>query len=117
MSTLSGPELEAARDALISGYFSWSRIEQLAAFALDINLEAEVERGRLKDVVWELLKTTEASGQTQTLLREAVARQPGNPKLAAKFAIRAKPVCNAISTVTTFSDFTSPVRNVTSLIE
>jgi hypothetical protein len=31
--------------------------------------------------------------------------------------MRARPVCNATSTVTTFSDLTSPVRIVTSRIE
>jgi V8-like Glu-specific endopeptidase len=82
MVTLTKPHLEDARNAIVSGFFTWSQIDQLAAVALDVSIEAEVGRGALKDVVWELLKLTEANGQTGILLREAIARKPGNPKLA-----------------------------------
>lgn len=83
MKTLTRPELEQIRDALLSGYPSWGDLDQLAAFALDIDLEVEVGKGGgLRTVAFELLKFTQAHGWTEALLRQAVARRPGNPMLA-----------------------------------
>ena len=83
MRNLTGTEFEAARNALISGFFKYSDLEQLAAFVLDLNLEAEVGTGGLKKVAFDLLKLTESEGWTEILLREAAARKPGNAELHA----------------------------------
>jgi hypothetical protein len=83
LRTLNGRQLEHARDALVSGYGTWDRLNQLAAIALDIDLELEVGRvGGLKQIAWELLKLTESSGTTEMLLREAAERKRGNSRLA-----------------------------------
>lgn len=82
MKTLTRPELEQIGEALLSGFPSWGDLDQLAAFALDIDLEAEVGKGPLRTVTFELLKFTQARGWTEALLRQAVARRPGNPTLA-----------------------------------
>ncbi|NDZ15674.1 hypothetical protein C7T35_19555 [Variovorax sp. WS11] len=83
MKRLSPEQLEAARDALVDGYRNWAALKQLAAFALDINLEAKVGKGPLDDVAFDLIELTEARGWTEMLLRDAVARNPGNPMLQA----------------------------------
>jgi len=83
MKTLRRPELEGVRDALLSGYNRWNDLDELAAFALDIDLEVEVGQGALRTVAFDLLKFTEARGWTEALLRQAVARRSGNPDLQA----------------------------------
>ena len=84
MKRLSGPELQEARDALTSAYYRWDDLDELAAFVLDIDLEAEVGKGGpLKSIGFQLLKLTEAQGWTEMLLRDALARRPGNPQLQA----------------------------------
>lgn len=84
MKTLTLPEFEQIGEALLSGFPRWDDLEQLAAFALDIDLEVEVGNGGgLRTVAFGLLKFTQARGWTEALLRQAVARRPGNPKLAA----------------------------------
>ncbi|WP_143694680.1 trypsin-like peptidase domain-containing protein [Variovorax sp. JS1663] len=81
MKRLTPDQLEAARDALVDGYRNWAALKQLAAFALDINLEAKVGKGPLDDVAFDLLELTEAKGWTEMLLRDAAARNPGNEML------------------------------------
>ena len=83
MKPLAPDQLEAARDALVDGYRNWAALKQLAAFTLDIQLEAEVAKGPLKDVAFDLLELTESKGWTEMLLRDSVARNPGNPRLRA----------------------------------
>ncbi|WP_077000515.1 trypsin-like peptidase domain-containing protein [Variovorax sp. KK3] len=81
MTRLTPDQLEAARDALVDGYRNWASLKQLAAFALEINLEAKVGKGPLDDVAFDLLELTESKGWTEVLLRDAVARSPGNEML------------------------------------
>lgn len=84
MKTLSAPQLEQAKEALVAGYHNWSKLNQLVAFALDTNLEVEVGKfPALGETAFELLRFAEARGWTELLLREAAARNPGNPKLQA----------------------------------
>ena len=72
MKTLTRPELEQVRDALLAGYGRWAELDQLAAFALDLDLEVELGRGgALRDITFELLRFTQARGWTEVLLREA----------------------------------------------
>jgi hypothetical protein len=81
---LTNAQLLEVRDALISAYYKWEQLDELVAVALDFDLEAEIGRnGPLKETARSLLKFTEAAGTTEMLLREAVHRRPGNPKLAA----------------------------------
>lgn len=85
MKALTPTELEQAVEALLSGYPRWSDLDQLAAFALDIDLEVEIGRiGGQRAVMFELVKFTQARGWTEMLLRQAIARRAGNPKLAAQ---------------------------------
>jgi len=81
MKRLTAAQLEQARDALVDGFYNWAALKQLAAFALDINLEAKVGRGALDSVAYDLLEFTEAEGWTELLLRDALARKPGNESL------------------------------------
>src|SRR5262245_20260647 len=82
MKRLTPAQMEAARNALIDGYYNWHELDQLAAFALDINLEVEVGKvGPLKNIAFELIRLTESNDWTEILLREALARKPGNPQL------------------------------------
>lgn len=82
MKTLAPPEVEQCLEALLGGYPSKADLEELAAFAIGINLEVEIDtQGGLRTVVFRLLKFTEARGWTELLLRQAIARRPGNARL------------------------------------
>ncbi len=95
---LTGTQLAQVRDALVSAYITWAQLDELAAIALDLDLEAEIGRiGGLNEIARNLLKLTEASGTTEMLLREAVQRRPGNPQLrqiARMFGLAPAPFTN-----------------------
>jgi len=75
-------ELEHLRDALVSG-FNRNELTELAAFSLDIDLDAEIDTNRgTRSIAFELLKFTQRQGWTEALLRHAVNRRPKNPTIA-----------------------------------
>jgi hypothetical protein len=78
----SGKLIESFRDALVVAF---PNSEAFSRFVEDAdlvkNLEAEVGRGPLKQVVREFLKFEEARGQLGTVLDKALEHNPGNPQL------------------------------------
>src|SRR5262249_53101152 len=83
MRTLTGSELERARDALVSGYYSWHELSSLVLVVLNIPLRKKIggEGVALDELADRLLSWTERRGLTEMFLREAQARNPGNPLL------------------------------------
>ena len=83
MKPLAKEQLESARDALVDGYRNWHALDELADFVLGINLEIEVggRGGAVRTVALELLRYVESRGLTEALMREALARNPGNVPL------------------------------------
>jgi hypothetical protein len=99
MQPLTGSEIGTISDALISGFIEEWQLAQLAAVSLDINLAAEIGSGPLRKVAFELLRYTESRGWTEILLRQAVSRRSGNPKLqdiAKRYALAPGPFNNIV---------------------
>lgn len=68
-------------DALLSAFPGYGDLEQMVQFALRENLEALVERGPLRQVVFDLVKWAVARGQLRALVQAARETVPGNAAL------------------------------------
>ena len=83
---LSRRETENLSDALLDAYRSYNNLKRMVRFELDINLETEVGRGKLKDVVFDLIDWADETGKLQHLIIGAHAQNPGNPVLKEFYA-------------------------------
>lgn len=83
MKPLKGSEIERVVEALVHGYHDWDALKSLVLYALDLRLAVKIGGADLplETLAQRLFAYTEARGITETLLREAVARNPGNPTL------------------------------------
>lgn len=74
--------LDSFRDALVAAFPSWNTFSRFVEGAgLVPNLEAEVGRNALNQVVWEFLKYARAQGQLPSVLAKALEHNPSNPQL------------------------------------
>ena len=75
-------KLEPVKDALVHAYPEYFQIEQLVGFALNINLKTEIggPGEPLSKIAYNLLLFAQGKGLAELLVREAIARTPGNPR-------------------------------------
>lgn len=78
--SLQGSQFEQLQAALISAYDAPS-LAQMVRFALGEELAVIAGGANFSQVVFELIRWAERTGQTQALVAAAVAGNPGNPRL------------------------------------
>lgn len=83
---LSGRELENLSDALLDAYRSYNDLKRMVRFELDEHLERIVGRGKLNDVVLDLIDWAESEGKLQHLIIGAYTQNQGNPVLKEFYA-------------------------------
>ncbi len=77
MATLTGKQFKALSEALLSA-FNRGELRRLVREELDERLEDLVAPGNLQDTVFELVGWAERRNEVETLMRGAVAANPGN---------------------------------------
>ena len=80
---LSGGEIDSLSKALLDGYRSHNALKRMVRFQLNENLEAIAGRGKLQDVVFDLIDWAEATGKLEHLIIGAYEENSGNPNLKA----------------------------------
>ncbi|MBW4512103.1 MAG: CHAT domain-containing protein [Scytonematopsis contorta HA4267-MV1] len=81
--TLSGSQAEKLQNALLDAFPGKSSLEQMLFYKLDKKLNEIAGEGSLKDIVSKLIKTAEAEGWTEDLVKRAHLHNPGNLNLKA----------------------------------
>jgi hypothetical protein len=79
---LNGGQQGRLKEGLLDGFKTRARLDQMVGIRCDRSLAEISEQPNLNDVVWELIRTTEAEGWTAKLLAGAREANPGNPVLA-----------------------------------
>ncbi|MUG91862.1 hypothetical protein F7734_04990 [Scytonema sp. UIC 10036] len=80
---LFGEQRKKLQEALIHAFPSLALLEQMLSFELNKNLDTIAAKNDLKDVVFNLIKTAEAQGWVEELVRAARESNPGNLSLQA----------------------------------
>ncbi|MCG8348329.1 MAG: effector-associated domain EAD1-containing protein, partial [Chloroflexales bacterium] len=83
MSKLNGQQFEQLQQALESAFPDYDDLARMVRIKLEKDLEHIVKRDALSKVVFQLIKTAEAQGWMEELIRGARAAVPGNEKLRA----------------------------------
>ncbi|MBD2211213.1 NACHT domain-containing protein [Nostoc linckia FACHB-104] len=81
--SLSGQQRKELQLALIDAFPNTASLEQMLSFELDKSLRAIAGEGNLQNIVFELIKTANAEGWVEDLLRGACNSNPGNSRLKA----------------------------------
>lgn len=81
--TLSKQQREKLWKTLMDAFPTKSSLEQLLLFKLDRNLDAIAGGNNLQDIVFNLIKTAEAQGWIDELIKSAKEFNPDNPLLIA----------------------------------
>ncbi len=80
---LFGEQRKKLQEALIHAFPTLASLEQMLSFELNKNLDTIAGKNDLKDVVFNLIKTAEAQGWVEELVRAARKINPGNLNLQA----------------------------------
>jgi hypothetical protein len=80
---LSGPQRQKLQNALIEAFLNKTSLEQMLLFELEKNLDTITGEGNLEVIVFNLIKTAEAQGWIENLIRAAHKSNPGNTRLRA----------------------------------
>lgn len=80
MTSLTGRQQQQLSEA-IRAAFTRAKLEQMLRYRLDKDLESIALGDDYQEIVFKLIKTTEAEGWTFELLSAARESSPGNPKL------------------------------------
>lgn len=79
--TLSNVERKKLHQAFLSAFVDEVMLSQMVDFELDENLESIAGKGKLSNVVFNLIRWAESQGRTEELIKGAIAQNPGNPPL------------------------------------
>jgi hypothetical protein len=80
---LSGAHWKSLQSAPLSAFPSYGELDQLVQFRLGVALPTIVASGGLDQVVFELIRWSQARGLTEELYRAACEERPGNPAIVA----------------------------------
>ena len=80
--TLTGPQVEKLRDAILVAY-DFESFEQCIYFRLDIKLQEIVPSGAFRDVVYSFIERMDQVGRTAGVLQSLKDDRPGNLTLVA----------------------------------
>jgi hypothetical protein len=83
MSKLNGQQFEQLQQARLSAFPTRSPLAQMLLFKLNRNLDEIVGNDPIKEILFQLIRTAEAGGWTEELIRGARAAVPGNETLRA----------------------------------
>jgi hypothetical protein len=78
---LKGKQVEAFRDALLSGFPGWTDLDELVEFEFDKGLQAIAGPGNTEAVALEVVRWARKHGALDALLAAALRRRPNNPEL------------------------------------
>ncbi len=81
--SLSGQQRRELQDALIDAFPNPKSLERMLENELNKNLKAITGEGSLQDIVFDLIKTANAQGWVEDLVRAARNSNPGNERLRA----------------------------------
>lgn len=83
---LSGNQYKALLEALCSAFPTFDDLRSMARYELEVNLEAIVSRGSLRESAFQLIQWAESRGQVRELVLGALRHNPGNRNLHAAAA-------------------------------
>jgi len=78
---LKGKQVEAFRDALLSGFPGWTDLDELVEFEFEKSLQAIAGPGNTEVVALEVVRWARKNGKLDELLAAALRRRPRNPDL------------------------------------
>lgn len=83
---LTGAQKESLQEALLRAYPTPANVKELFTTRLEQNFDAITGQGPLRVRILEAIEMAEAQGWTDTLVRKAYEKNPGNPYLKRFFA-------------------------------
>jgi hypothetical protein len=94
MKRLSGQEMKRVQQALLSG-FSYDALKDLVLVEFDTQLESVVAPGPMQSVALSLVIWAQQNGETEKLIRAAIAAKPHNTDVAALSDLLQPPAATA----------------------